>query len=208
MFEFVNEYSQYQLIGPFRSAGIYFRQNCFNYEDLKAASNFWDHKNRSTPVSSLYDFRRYTTSQHSNDLETVEFAASINDRVQAFVDLYGTDEDLPLHESKRIYMRINPDNRFGQHSTALYYNQFRIGYLRGSDGPALAQRVPKKRVEAGFGIVAGIGNWGPYIEVMAPTKRVLEKNPNLKAEQPKIIYYEDYTQPDEKMPPPPQHLFN
>lgn len=170
-------------------AGIWFRRKVVNIEQMVRSADFF------TPnVDGLRDVKNcfeVANLQHAEHDITSDYAVSIDKHIRYFIDITGKIELLPFHRDQRLYFRVQPEGLYSKTATAVYYQQFRAGYLNGSEGYRLVNAAGKQCVELSYGIIERAHTERVHdakVRIVIPQGRFIER---LSLEdQPKLIWHE------------------
>lgn len=172
-----------------KATGFYFRKHVTDTSELRQSGRFWTHVR---PFTSFNDLLESLNKPYSN-LEAMDaYAFSINQYVSDFISFFGINS-LPWSKTQQLYFRVDPDGRWSKTATAIYCNQYRIGYLSKDIAPGLLKRFSKKQIESAIGIpiVPQVSDNLLFLTMMIPNAEYVQTHPELKAQQPSIIYQED-----------------
>lgn len=189
-FEWTQDQANYMAPGSqYNLGGVYFRRKVVNVDMMVGNCEFF--------TRHIYGLRNVKEAFEAANLQHVDidathaYAISINKHISHFVDISGGIERLPFHPNQRLHLLVRPQGMYSETATAVYYGNFRAGYLNGGPGYRLVQAVGKERVEASYGIIEQASDdrmTRVSLSIVIPQKHFLERAKLLP--KPVLVWYE------------------
>jgi hypothetical protein len=189
-FEWTQDHVNYMAPSQqYNLGGIYFRRKVVDVDMMVGNCEFF--------TRHVYGLRNTKESfeaaslQHVDADSTYAYAVSIDKHIRHFIEISGGIERLPFHPDQRLHFLVQPKGLYSKTATAVYYKNFRAGYLNGGPGYHLVQAVGREKLELSYGIIERASDdrrTEAKLSIIIPQKHFVERAKLLP--KPVLVWYE------------------